>query len=207
MTIKNNWDYDYYYATSFRLSLIGALLSILALFLLLPEEFATAPYRLKTNTQDIMELLPIPLNRIVEPPPAVRPKLPVAALSPNRVEANTIEPTSQIESLKKPTDTEPPTVPFAVVEEKPILQYLPTPVYPEPARLLAMEGKVVVEVLVEIDGKVIDSRIVKSSGYPLLDQAAIESAQKAIFTPAKQRDKLVRVWIAIPFEFKLSNPK
>lgn len=38
---------------------------------------------------------------------------------------------------------------------------------------------------------------------PLLNEAAIEAARQFKFKPGKQRDKLVKVWVSIPFNFSL----
>ncbi|MFB0509806.1 MAG: energy transducer TonB [bacterium] len=200
-----NWDMDRYYARSSRLSMIVSLSLILAAFLIMPKEFEITPYALRKDVAIIMEELPLELDKIAEPPPVERPKLPVATNSPDQVEAATIDRTDVIESIRKITEVEPPTVPFWKVEVKPQLEHMPSPIYPELARLANIEGKVVVEALVDIDGRIIDTRILKPSGNTALDQAAIQAARKAIFTPAKQRDKLVRVWVAIPFEFKLTG--
>ena len=57
--------------------------------------------------------------------------------------------------------------------------------------------------LVDIDGSVIEVVILKSSGNQMLDQEAVKAASQSTFTPAKQRDKFVRVWVARPVIFKL----
>jgi protein TonB len=46
-------------------------------------------------------------------------------------------------------------------------------------------------------------QVLKSSGNQMLDQEALAAARKWKFSPAKQRDKFVRVYISIPMEFKL----
>jgi protein TonB len=196
---------DRYYARSSRLGMIGSLLLILATFLILPKEFNVTPYALRTEVVQIMDVLPPELNKIAEPPQVERPKLPVATTSPDKVEANTIERNDVIESIRKVTYVEPLIVPFWKVEVKPILKTLPQPIYPEAARIAGIEGNVVVEALVDIDGKIIDTRILSSSGNIALDQAAIEAARRALFSPAKQRDKFVRVWVSIPFRFTLTG--
>jgi len=50
-----------------------------------------------------------------------------------------------------------------------------------------------------------DVKILKSSGNQMLDQAALVAAKQSKFTPAKQRDKFVRVWVSIPIKFRLTG--
>ncbi len=203
-----NWDEDRYYARSSRLGMIFALLLVITVFVFLPKEFATKPYALRQDIITILDPeLPADLKDLAEPPPVTRPKLPVAATSPDQVEATTIERTDIIESFREVTDVEPLTVPFWKVEKPPVLRYLAQAIYPEIARLAGIEGKVTVEALVDTNGRVINTKTLKSSGNPTLDQSAIEAARKAVFTPAKQRDEFVRVWVAIPFEFKLTGKR
>jgi TonB family protein len=101
--------------------------------------------------------------------------------------------------------TYPPTVPFFKVEVKPKPINTPMPVYPEMVRSAGIEGTAVVEALLDLDGSVMDARILKSSTNQMLDAAAIEASLRAKFTPAKQRDKPVRVWISIPYRFTLKG--
>ncbi|HTW91185.1 MAG TPA: energy transducer TonB [bacterium] len=97
----------------------------------------------------------------------------------------------------------PPTVPFYKVEVKPTPIKVPVPLYPDAVRTAGIEGSVVVEALLDLDGSVMDSRVQKSSGNEQLDEAACDAAKLAKFTPAKQRDNPVRVWISIPYHFTL----
>jgi protein TonB len=96
-------------------------------------------------------------------------------------------------------------VPFWKVEVKPQPINIPVPTYPDMARTAGIEGQAVVEALVDVDGSVADARILKPSGNASLDQAAVDAAMRAKFTPAKQRDKAVRVWVSIPFRFTLTG--
>lgn len=94
-------------------------------------------------------------------------------------------------------------VPYEEVDVKPQPVSLPTPEYPEEAREAGMKGTVITRALVDIDGKIAQAKIVKSSGHTLLDNAAIETAKKAIFTPAQDDGKMVQCWVAIPYKFTL----
>ena len=62
-----------------------------------------------------------------------------------------------------------------------------------------------VEALLNLDGSVMDARLLKSSGNAMLDAAAIEAALRARFTPAMQRDKSVRVWVSQTYRFRLAD--
>ena len=77
-------------------------------------------------------------------------------------------------------------------------------VYPANAQRTNIEGTVVVSALIVVDGKVRKVEVEKSD-HPWLEQAAIEAMQKARFTPAKQGDKAVQIWITYPIRFKLNN--
>ena len=101
--------------------------------------------------------------------------------------------------------TYPPTVPFYKIEVKPKPIDLPVPDYPETVRDAGIEGTAVVEALLDLDGSVMDARILKSSGNQMLDAAAAEAALRAKFTPAMQRDKPVHVWISVPYRFALKG--
>ena len=195
---------DRYYAIAIRLAAIAAILTITGLFFLTPREYTVQPYKLRHSVEMIMEALPPSLEKIAEPPAAQKPvSVPVAAPSAEEVEASTISSTDFTEITKKPTETDVPVVPFWRVEVKPQPIDIPKPAYPEMARNAGIEGSVVVEATVDIDGSVIDARIMQSSGNQSLDAAAVAAALKAKFTPAKQRDKAVRVLVAIPYRFTL----
>ena len=99
----------------------------------------------------------------------------------------------------------PQPVPFYKVEVKPQPVSIPAPGYPEMVRSAGIEGSAVVEALLDVDGSVMEVRILKSAGNQMLDAAASDAARKARFTPAKQRDKPVRVWISIPYRFILTK--
>lgn len=59
------------------------------------------------------------------------------------------------------------------------------PTYPEQARLQGWQGKVNIRVEVLSDGLPGDITVKKSSGYPLLDDAAVKAIKRWRFVPAK----------------------
>jgi len=197
------WE-DRYYALAIRTATAASLVLTALIFLVLPSEFVVQPYKLKRSVETIMESLPPTLEEMAKPPEAQKPAtVPVAAASEAEVEAATIEATNVVEVVRRTEETEIPVVPFWKVEVKPKPINIPVPTYPEMARTAGIEGNAVVEALVDVDGSVADARILKPSGNASLDQAAIDAAMRASFTPAYQRDKPVRVWVSIPFRFTL----
>lgn len=68
--------------------------------------------------------------------------------------------------------------------------------------IFKVEGKTIIGMLIDKSGYVIKTIIIKSSGYTLFDIEALRVARLIKFTPAQQRDKSVKVWIAMPFIFK-----
>jgi protein TonB len=66
-----------------------------------------------------------------------------------------------------------------------------------------IEGKTLIKALIDIDGSVLYTVIIESSGYGEFDFTALSAGLKYEFTPAMQDDRCVRVWVAIPFLFRL----
>ncbi|MEA1985888.1 MAG: energy transducer TonB [Candidatus Marinimicrobia bacterium] len=76
-------------------------------------------------------------------------------------------------------------------------------VYPEIAREAGIEGKVVIQAFINEKGVVTDWVVMQGIPNTGLDEAAINAIKKTRFKPAKQRDRNVGVWIAIPINFQL----
>ncbi len=91
------------------------------------------------------------------------------------------------------------------LDEKPQILQSAQPKYPEEARKKGLVGTAFVEVLVDESGKVTNSKIKKSSGYKLLDEAATEAAMNFKFLPGKKGGKTVKTQMVIPFKFKLKK--
>lgn len=199
------WE-EKYYALAIRASAVAALLIVTLMFQFLPHETSVQAYQLKKSIETITEALPPTLEEMAKPAEAPKPAtVPVAAASNDVDVATTIDPTNVIEVVRKTEETDIPVVPFWKVEVKPQPINIPVPTYPDMARTAGIEGQAVVEALVDVDGSVADARILKPSGNASLDQAAIDAAMRSKFSPAKQRDKAVRVWVSIPFRFTLTG--
>ena len=80
-----------------------------------------------------------------------------------------------------------------------------SPKYPYVARRRGMEGKVVIEAVVDRAGTVATAVVVVSSGHRLLDRAALSAVKRWIFQPARRRGQAVGATIAIPITFALET--
>lgn len=81
----------------------------------------------------------------------------------------------------------------------------PRPEYPESARRQGREGKVLLRVLVDDQGRSKKVEIHTSSGSEALDQAAADAIQRWRFYPARYGDRPVESWIKVPIEFALAH--
>lgn len=75
--------------------------------------------------------------------------------------------------------------------------------YPEIAKEGGIEGKVTVKVLVGEDGNVV--KIGSISGESVFQDEVREKAMDLQFTPGLQNGKPVKVWVSVPFNFRLKN--
>lgn len=93
--------------------------------------------------------------------------------------------------------------PPAVEDAIPEYRRNPPISYPRRARRKGYEGTVLLEVLVNRNGKVADLRIIASSGYAILDRSAVKSVKSWSFKPAKKGNDTVDMWVQVPVRFKL----
>ncbi len=161
----------------------------------------------------LSEFIEPPAPKIVPPPPS--PPVPVkqplvqqkvAALSPPpqpvAIADTTPSPTAPV-GVTTPQPPAPPiAAPVAVVQaaapappappkvELPSsdADYLqnPRPVYPSISKRLGEQGQVIHSVLIGNDGHPVSARLVKSSGFDRLDQAAYKAVMSWRYTPGKR---------------------
>jgi protein TonB len=81
----------------------------------------------------------------------------------------------------------------------------PKPDYPAEARQERQEGVVIVSVEVGADGRPSDVSLARSSGYPLLDQAAVQAVRRWTFDPARAAGLAVSSRVSVPVRFSLSR--
>jgi protein TonB len=78
---------------------------------------------------------------------------------------------------------------------------LTKPVYPEDAFVKKVEGTVVLDILIDADGRVVRATVVRS--IPLLDAAAIHTVRQWLFRPALRQGRPVATVARAPITFRI----
>ena len=73
-------------------------------------------------------------------------------------------------------------------------------VYPRIARKMGWEGRVKIQAIVAPEGRVLQAAVVSSSGYGVLDDAALRGVRAHSFTPGAGTERIV-----LSFRFKLNK--
>ncbi len=81
----------------------------------------------------------------------------------------------------------------------------PAPKYPETARRLGQEGRVVLSVRVSAQGTPLTIDIRQSSGFSRLDEAARAAVAHWRFVPARRGDEAVDASVLVPLQFRLDD--
>jgi protein TonB len=77
------------------------------------------------------------------------------------------------------------------------------PVYPDLARRARVQGKVVLECVIDTDGRVTDLHVV--SGNPLLAEAATEAVRRWAYSPTTLNGQPIRVILTVTVTFGLAR--
>jgi TonB family protein len=79
--------------------------------------------------------------------------------------------------------------------------------YPPLLRDAGIDGSPTIHFFIDSTGVVVRTMLAKSSGYPALDAAALAVARGMTFSPAKNRERDVSVWVEIPIVFSAKEPQ
>jgi protein TonB len=86
----------------------------------------------------------------------------------------------------------------------PVLVSIDKPEYPPIARRMRVEGTVVMSLLVDENGRVVDVRLERGVNLNVgMNEAALAAARSATFRPATKEGVRVKVWHQMSIPFKL----
>ena len=100
-------------------------------------------------------------------------------------------------------DRATPAAARITVEATPLYRVNPPPRYPRLARRRGLEGTVLLEVLVDRNGRVREVRVQTSSGHPILDRAALSGVRDWRFSPGTIDGHPVDMQVLVPVRFQL----
>lgn len=172
------------------------------------------------------EVIPItmPEKKTVPPPPQAVTQAEVLNIVEDdaEIEETTIASTEDQAEFVEITDDVPIVVEepeqeeqiFQVVEERPqfpggdaeLMKYLQKNIkYPTICQEQGIQGRVIVQFVVNTDGSIVDPQVIKTVN-PHLDKEALRViSTMPKWSPGKQRGKAVRVRFTVPVTFRLSN--
>ena len=94
----------------------------------------------------------------------------------------------------------------AIVEEKPAVLSGPTPQYPELLRQAGIQGRVMVQAVIDTLGRAEANSVkVLQSPNPGFDQSAKTYVLKTLFRPARVHGRAVRVLVQLPIDYRLKQ--
>jgi protein TonB len=117
------------------------------------------------DTQIPTKVTPLPLQ-----PNLVKPTDPTVTVPEPKIDVASDQPTNQITVAPTPTNTTPPVNTVA----SGLTNTHSTPPYPVAARTAGHQGIVTLQITVGPNGDVANATVAQSSGFPELDQAAVE---------------------------------
>ena len=170
-------------------------------------------------TAEELEMIELPPEIEIPPPPEAisRPATPVMATA-DIDDDITIAPTTFADNPVE--DLPPPPTDDGIVDIASAPVFTPMTVrpeiinrgevqaalmreYPPILRDSGIGGTVEVWFFISEEGRVLDSRVSKSSGQVQFDEAALKVANVIRFSPALNRDQRVQVWIQLPITFQV----
>ena len=79
------------------------------------------------------------------------------------------------------------------------------PAYPALSRRVREQGRVLVRVLVDVNGVAASVELSASSGSARLDQSALDAVKRWKFVPARKGELPVSAWVVVPILFSLNG--
>src|SRR3989344_4481912 len=169
----------------------------------------------QSQTRDVTEKPePEPVRQPVQPQPVerVQPRVtptqtptqptPAPAVLSSQSGAESVAVTAPVAA---PAPPPPPPAPREF--QASAVSYLVPPVltYPRISRDLNEQGTAMLRVLVDEQGRPIEIQVAKSSGYPRLDQQAVQAMRVARFKPHVEDGVARRMWVRTPQTFILED--
>jgi protein TonB len=133
----------------------------------------------------------LPADPLARTPPDPAPLSAATALKPEQPE------------LQRAKIRRGALIDIAEVDSEPVPISRPDPEYPTVSRRMRHEGRVVLNLLIDENGRVIDIEVISGVPRTRLDRAASDAARRWTYRPATKDGVAVKVWKTAEFIFKL----
>ena len=167
-----------------------------------------------SGDSEIIQVENIPETQQLKRPPAPqRPQIPIATESEDIPDDVTIMDTDLDLDAPPPPPPPPPGSGaglsdrgevYMTWEEAPQLIRMVKPKYPELARKAGVEGKVILQIIVDQDGNVSEPRVIVAQPPGIFEEAALQAIMGWKFKPAKQRGLPISVLMGQQVDFTLT---
>ena len=172
-------------------------------------EFVAKPL----ETKLIAEVAPPPPEKLPPPPPPRIAAPPPPFIPPPEINVQVAPPPSAAVITAVPTAAPPPVAvaaaeaPRAPVRTAPVVEAksCEPPSYPSASRRLNEMGTVLLNFLIDAEGRVVESRIDASSGVERLDEAARKALSLCKFKPGTVDGKPEQSWHKMKYVWKLDR--
>lgn len=206
-----------YYTINLQVGYVLSLLLLIGIFKIPMTQTEVQEYIVDIQEEVVMEEV-IQTKQIKTPPPPPRPPVPIEVPNDEIIEDEIINIDAELD-LDGPIDLPPPPPPsndedgeeeiFVVVETMPNLnggigELQSKIVYPEIALKANIQGRVIVQFIIDEQGMVQNPRIIRGIGGGC-DEEAIRVIQEATFSPGLQRGRPVKVQYSLPITFKIKD--
>lgn len=211
---KPNADLRKYYTIFLQLGMVAVLLIfIVAMRVDIRADKQVVDF---SEEQEVVKMKEVIQTKQVEkPPPPPRPPVPVAVPNDEIIENEILDISADLdldqalELPPPPQEEEPQESFFVAVEQMPQLigglGKLQSKIeYPEMARRAGIEGRVIIQFIVDENGNVVNPRVIRGIGGGC-DKEALRVVKQAKFIPGRQRGKPVRVQYSLPITYRLQN--
>ena len=206
------------YGVVVEIGMIAALLLLILAFRMNLDRGETMEFQqIEQEVVQMEEILQT--KQIQKPPPPPRPPVPVEVPNDEIIEDDDLDLDASLD-IEEPLANLPPPPPpeeeeepepepeiFVVVEQMPELigglgEIQKKIKYPEIARKAGVEGRVIIQFIVDESGNVSEPAVVRGIGAGC-DEEALRVVRDAKFKPGRQRGKSVKVKMSLPITFKL----
>ncbi|HXA48405.1 MAG TPA: energy transducer TonB [Burkholderiaceae bacterium] len=194
---------------------VVALHAVIIAFVNQPMQIAPMPRKMPDL---VLEIAPPPPPPLIQPTPLpqVAAVKPVARTPPPPPSVPVVQSVAEVSTPSADSvqvAAAPPASPAPVVaapepisEPRGYAGYLnnPAPNYPSAAQKRGLQGRVILKIHVLASGQPDNVSVAKSSGYDILDDAAVKAVTAWMFDPAKRGQTPIDGWVNVPINFKLS---